>query len=111
MDAKFEYFERESRVLFDREIPQILLIHANSLNADGVPRSRGDDEEAGLRVRAAFRDPHGLRLPLAGHVRRRAGGISWLHRWALTRGGKALVVPDEPMVPKFVLEIAGVDGE
>ena len=34
MDAKFDYFERESVALFSREIPQVLLIHANSLDAD-----------------------------------------------------------------------------
>ena len=40
-----------------------------------------------------------------------AGGITWLHRWALTRGGRTAVLPDEPQVPGFVLELAGVDGE
>lgn len=110
MDAKFEYFERESRVLFDREIPQILLIHANSLNADGFPALAAMMKKRGYAfvplsetlTDSAFRSPD----TYVGE-----GGISWLHRWALTRGGKALIVPDEPMVPKFVLEIAGVDGE
>ena len=32
MEAKFDYFERQSRALFRREIPQILLVHANALN-------------------------------------------------------------------------------
>jgi peptidoglycan/xylan/chitin deacetylase (PgdA/CDA1 family) len=110
MDAKFDYFERESRALFAREIPQVLLIHANSLNADAFPalaammRKRG---YAFVALAQALADP-AFRSPdtYVG-----AGGISWLHRWALTRGGKDLIVPDEPMVPKFVLEIAGVDGE
>ena len=34
MEAKFDYFERESRALFGREIPQVLLVHANGVNAD-----------------------------------------------------------------------------
>jgi hypothetical protein len=31
---KFDYFERQSKALFGREIAQVLLVHANSLNAD-----------------------------------------------------------------------------
>jgi peptidoglycan/xylan/chitin deacetylase (PgdA/CDA1 family) len=110
MDAKFDYFERESRGLFGREIPQILLIHANSLNADVYPDLARLMKARGYRFVAleeALEDP-AYRSPdtFAG-----AGGISWLHRWAMTRGGKALVLPDEPVVPTFVLEAAGVDGE
>ncbi len=110
MDAKFDYFERESRRLFGREIPQVLLIHANSLNADAfgrlasMMRGRG---YAFVPLAAAIEDP-AYRSPdtFTG-----AGGISWLHRWALTRGGRGLVLPDEPTVPRFVLDLAGVDAE
>ena len=34
MEAKLDYFERQSIGLFGREIRQVLLVHANSLNAD-----------------------------------------------------------------------------
>ena len=110
MDAKFDYFERESRVLFSREIPQVLLIHANSLNADSfgeLAAMMGRRGYAFVTLGEAIEDP-AYRSPdtFTG-----AGGISWLHRWALTRGGKDLVVPGEPAVPGFVLELAGVDGE
>ena len=110
MSAKFDYFERESKALFGREIPQVLLIHANSLNGDVYPELARMMKARGYRfvpLAEALEDP-AFRSPdtFTG-----AGGISWLHRWALTRGGKALILPDEPTVPKFVLEIAGVDGE
>ena len=110
MGAKFEYFERESKALFGREISQILLIHANSLNADVYPDLARMMKARGYRfvpLGEALEDP-AFRAPdtFTG-----AGGISWLHRWALTRGGKDLVLPDEPMVPKFVLDLAGVEGE
>jgi peptidoglycan/xylan/chitin deacetylase (PgdA/CDA1 family) len=110
MDAKFDYFERESKALFGREIPQVLLIHANSLNSDVYPDLARRMKARGYRfvsLGEALEDP-AFRSPdtFTG-----AGGISWLHRWALTRGGKGLVLPDEPMVPKFVLDLAGVDGE
>ncbi len=110
MEAKFDYFERESKALFGREIPQILLIHANSLTADTYPELARMMKARGYRfvpLAEALEDP-AFRSPdtFTG-----AGGISWLHRWALTRGGKALILPDEPMVPKPILELAGVEGE
>ena len=110
MEAKFDYFERQSRRLFGREIPQVLLLHANSLNADtfgalaAMMRRRGysfvtlDEALADEAYRSA--DSY------TG-----AAGITWLHRWALTRGGKDLVLPDEPRSPEFVLEEAGIDAE
>jgi hypothetical protein len=38
------------------------------------------------------------------------GGISWLHRWALS-GGRNRVLPGEPSTPRFVLDAAGVSEE
>ena len=96
MDAKFDYWERTSRALFGREIPQVLLIHANSLNADAYPQLAGMMKARGYRfvpLAEALEDP-AFRSPdtFTG-----AGGISWLHRWTLTEGKKPL--PDEPVVP------------
>ena len=111
MGAKFDYFERESKALFSREIPQILLIHANSLNADAYPELARMMRDRGYRfvpLAETLKDPVFRDTPdtFTG-----AGGISWLHRWALTRGGTTRVLPDEPTVPKFVLDAAGVEGE
>ena len=110
MEAKFDYFERQSRALFGREIPQVLLLHANSLNADRF------GELAAMMRRRGYRF-----VPLDEALRDRAyespdnytgpAGITWLHRWALTRGGRALVLPEEPRTPGFVLSEAGIDSE
>ncbi len=40
-----------------------------------------------------------------------AGGISWLHRWALTSGGRQAILPGEPATPRFVMDAAGVSEE
>ena len=108
MEAKFDYWERTSRALFGREIPQVLLIHANSLNADAYPglarmmKARGYQF---ISLEGALEDPaFGSPDTFTG-----AEGISWLHRWTLTAGKTPL--PDEPLVPKFVLDLAGVEGE
>jgi peptidoglycan/xylan/chitin deacetylase (PgdA/CDA1 family) len=108
MEAKFDYWERTSRALFGREIPQVLLIHANSLNADAYPDLARMMKARGYRfvpLGEALEDP-AFRSPdtFTG-----AGGISWLHRWTLTEGKKPL--PGEPVVPNFVLDAAGVEGE
>ena len=76
-----------------REIPQILLIHANSLNADAYPELARMMRDRGYRfvpLAETLKDPVFRDTPdtFTG-----AGGISWLHRWALTRGGKDAVLP------------------
>jgi peptidoglycan/xylan/chitin deacetylase (PgdA/CDA1 family) len=109
MEKKLDYWERQSMKLLGREISQTLLIHANFINADYF-----DDLAAMLRRRgyrfvsleAALKD-EAYRLP--DNFTRRAG-ISWLHRWTLDRG-REFVLPDEPMVPDFVLKASGFESE
>ncbi len=109
MQAKLEYWERQSVKLFDREVSQTLLIHANFINSDYF-----DDLAKMLRKRGygfvdletALKD-EAYRLPDNFTGR---SGISWLHRWALERG-KENLLPDEPMVPEFVLKASGFESE
>ena len=106
---KTAYWERQSTKLFNREIKQILLLHANSINADYF-----DDLAKALEKRSykfitmdeALTD-EAYKLP-DNFVKR--NGISWLHRWALDKG-KENILPDEPKTPNFVLKAAGIDSE
>ena len=110
MEAKTGYWERQAVVLFEREIPQVLLVHANRLNADHFHRVAAMLERRGYRfvtLETAVSDP----AYASADTFTGGAGISWLHRWALTRGGGALVVPDEPEAPAWILEAAGVEGE
>ena len=103
-----EFYERTSRDLLGYELPQILLIHANAINADylGVLveriRSRGyryvDLDEA-------------LRDPAFQSDDRYFGpaGITWLHRWALTKGIKGKFYHGEPPVDEYVSELLKKD--
>ena len=109
MEAKLAYWERQSTKLFGREISQILLIHANFINSDHLGdlikmfRRRGYDIvdlDTALQDEA-YRSPDEYIGP---------AGISWLHRWALKRGGEYLE-PNEPKVPDFVLKLSGFDSE
>jgi len=109
LEAKMDYWERQSVKIFGREIKQILLLHANFINSDYF-----DDIAKALKKRGykfvtleeALKD-EAYQLP-DNFVRR--NGISWLHRWALDKG-KENILPDEPKTPDFVLKAAGVDSE
>ncbi len=102
LDTAFAYFEEQSRKLFGREIPQIFLIHANDLNADSISdmlerlRKRG---YTFISLAEALRDPaYQSKDDYVGPY-----GISWLTRWALSRG-----LPrdtNEPDPPKWVLDL------
>ena len=110
MEAKTAYWERQSVALFGREIPQVLLVHANHLNADHFGRIAAMLQGRGYRFVAL---EQALADPAYASADRFTGGagISWLHRWALTRGGSSLVARDEPRTPSWVLAAAGVEEE
>ena len=110
MERKFDYFERQSRALFGREIAQVLLLHANSLNADRFDELARMMENRGYRfgtLEDALRDP-AYRTP---DTYTGGEGITWLHRWALSTGRRRAIVPNEPLTPKFVLEASGIPSE
>jgi peptidoglycan/xylan/chitin deacetylase (PgdA/CDA1 family) len=97
------FAEKASVQVFQREIPQTLLIHANLLNAEVLPemlalfRGRGYtivDLERAMEDKA-YQTPD----PFVGNF-----GPSWLHRWGLSRGLKN-VMKGEPEVPKWVMDL------
>jgi peptidoglycan/xylan/chitin deacetylase (PgdA/CDA1 family) len=87
MEQMFEFYERLSRELFGREIAQTLLVHANALNADHFGRIIEMMKRRGysfVTLDQAMQDKaYEHRDTYTGEV-----GISWLQRWAITRGQK-----------------------
>ncbi len=109
LNAKMDYWERQSVKLFGREIKQILLIHANFINSDYFDRLAKMLRKRNygfVSLEEALKD-EAYKLPDT-FVKR--SGISWLHRWALAKG-KENLLPDEPKTPDFVMKAAGVDSE
>jgi peptidoglycan/xylan/chitin deacetylase (PgdA/CDA1 family) len=107
--AKMDYWERQSTKLFEREIKQILLLHANSINSDyldDIIKMLKKRDYKFVTLEDALKD-EAYKLP-DEFVKR--NGISWLHRWALAKG-RENILPDEPRTPDFVLKAAGVDSE
>jgi len=105
MEAKTAYFERNEQELFGRPIRHVLLVHANMLNAERFGDLATMFERRGYRfitLERALEDPaYTSEDTYAG-----SGGITWLHRWALTRKMPKAFFAGEPDVPAFVAENA-----
>lgn len=109
MEAKLDYWERQSVELFGREVTQTMLLHANFINSDYFDDLARMMKKRGYRfvtLEEALRD-EAYKLP---DTYTGPAGISWLHRWALERG-KEFVVKDEPRVPEWVLKLSGFESE
>ena len=103
MDEMFAYFEQLSTDLLGYEIKQVLLIHANELNADYFGELAEMMKRRGYRfitLEEALEDEaYRLGDPYVG-----PRGLSWLQRWAIGRGEEPT---GEPRVDRFVREISG----
>jgi peptidoglycan/xylan/chitin deacetylase (PgdA/CDA1 family) len=95
IDSSFAYYEGLSQRVFRRQIPQVLLLHANQLNADYL------DEVAGIMRRRGYRFIS-LAEALQDSAYRRpdyyvgTAGPSWLQRWALDQRIAFKREPREP---------------
>ncbi|MBA3322657.1 MAG: polysaccharide deacetylase family protein [Pyrinomonadaceae bacterium] len=107
MESYFDYYERQSIALFGRETKQVLLLHANLLNADCF------DELADMMLRRGYSfitldDALQDTAYDSADTFTGTGGISWLHRWALTAGKRDEFFRGEPATPEFVVKEAGL---
>jgi len=99
------YYEDQSRQLFGRNISHVLLIHANQLNADWFA-SLAD------RLTALGYEFISLKEALDDEAYQSAdsytgpGGITWIHRWAMTRNVDRSMFQGEPATPNYVLELS-----
>lgn len=106
IDTAFTFSEGLSRALFGREIPLVLLLHANELNAAHLGTVLDRLAARGYRFAplpevlsdAAYQSPDTYVGPV---------GPSWLLRWAETRGR---AVPAEPRAERYVIEASGIEG-
>jgi len=95
MEEVFDYFEHVSRRVTGREIPQILLLHANLINADRFAAVAEVLVRRGYRfvpIAEALEDP-AYRLPdeFVG-----SPGNSWFNHWEVTAGRKPVPTPSAP---------------
>ena len=103
LDVMCNYFERRSREVLGYEVKQILLIHANELNAECMEEMLQRLRRRGysfITLEEALRDKaYQIRDDYVGPM-----GISWLHRWTVSLG-KEMNHKGEPDPPKFILAL------
>jgi peptidoglycan-N-acetylglucosamine deacetylase len=95
MSSVIAYFEKRSREVLGRECPQTLLIHASKLNARMLPqllevfKSRGYEF---VKIDDVMRDAcYSIPDSYVGPK-----GLSWIHRWGLTKRKEIEMEPSEP---------------
>jgi peptidoglycan/xylan/chitin deacetylase (PgdA/CDA1 family) len=98
-----EFAERISPQIFGREIPQVLLIHANDLNGDCLDEMLQRFAARGYRfvtLDEAMADPsYSTRDTWVGNK-----GPTWLWRWMKSKGMKVSFAAD-PDPPKWVMDL------
>jgi hypothetical protein len=110
VESQFIYFEDLSRRLLGYELPQILLLHANTINAERF------DALAHMLERRGYSFV-GLERALADEAYAapddyaRPDGISWLQRWALNQGRPEDFLDGEPPAPRTVRALSGEGAE
>lgn len=110
MDTIFGYYEKQAVAIVGYELPQILLLHANRLNAACLDRLLLMMQRRGYRfitLEQAMRDPAYDRPDIYTGP----AGITWLHRWAFTDGRGGSLFAGEPEVPAFISDVSGIRGQ
>lgn len=110
MEAKFAYYENQSNKLFGRDIKQVLLVHANAINADYFKDIVSMLQKRGYKF-ITLEDALSDKAYTSPDTFTGPGGISWLDRWALTRGVPKDFFKGEPRTPAFVMTLAKVESE
>jgi hypothetical protein len=105
MEQKILYYEKISQSLFDRKIPQILLIHASLLNADYIQQLaevyiKNDYKFASIDE-IMKDDAFKTKVTKFGKY-----GISWLDRWAISQGRPGNFFSGDPETPKYVSDLS-----
>ncbi len=101
MEEVFRFFESWSTEVLGYEPPQILLLHANEINADYFDALAQMIQQRGyafVSMEDALQDPAYQQKDEYVGPR----GLSWLHRWALTKG---MPLQEEPREPEWLGEL------
>lgn len=102
-----DFYESQSEILFNRNMAHILLVHANELNSDwfGVlADSIADRDYEFISLDEALQDA----AYTSPDTYTGPGGITWLHRWAITRGVDRKMFRGEPEPPAHILKLAQI---
>ena len=105
MEKKLKYFEKQSQKLFGRDISQVLLLHASFLNSDYLDSLAimfQKNKYAFVTLDKALEDKaYQTEITKYGNW-----GISWIDRWALSKGKKGDFFKDEPTTPDYIVRLS-----
>jgi peptidoglycan/xylan/chitin deacetylase (PgdA/CDA1 family) len=110
MMERMDYYEQQSIALLGYNLPHVLLIHANELNAVAYGDLMKAFRKRGyhfITLEQALQDPAYLRED--GYTGKY--GPSWIHRWARAEKKPREFYGDEPKTPDWVMKLAQVDSE
>lgn len=105
MEGQVDYYEKASNTLFERNISQTLLIHANYLNATYLDDLLSIYEERGytfVSQEEVLQDP----AYQSEITKFNDWGISWIQWWGMSKGLKGTFLQGEAEVPALVRELA-----
>ena len=111
MERKLKYFEKQSNKLFGRNIRQILLLHANAINADFLNELAMMYERNNYKFVSLSKALEDKAYTTNISVFNRNYGITWLDRWALSQGKKGEFFMDEPTTPENIMKLAKITSE
>ena len=103
MDSVLDFYEKQSKSLLGYELKQILLVHANTINANHFGEMIAMMKKRGyqfISLEEALRDKaYQLQDSYTGRY-----GTSWIQRWALTQKHEPTIkqFKEEPNVPEFI---------
>lgn len=101
MGRVLDYYENQSIKFFGYNISQILLVHANLINADNFDRMFSLFEIKGYKFITFDEAIKDSCYQTKDEFYKKAG-ISWLHRWAYTAGKRGDYFKGEPDVPEYI---------
>jgi peptidoglycan/xylan/chitin deacetylase (PgdA/CDA1 family) len=104
MMKMLSFYEDQSRQLFERNISHVLLLHANLLNSVWFGSLADKMFEEGytfVSLSKALEDPaYESADTYIGPL-----GLTWLHRWAITRQVDPAMLRGEPETPAYILQL------
>jgi len=105
MEKKLNYYNNQANRLFGRDINQILLLHASSLNSDYIDSLITMFKKNNfifVNMDKAIEDQvYKTEVTAYGNW-----GISWLDRWALSQGKKGDFFREDPATPDYITKLA-----
>jgi peptidoglycan/xylan/chitin deacetylase (PgdA/CDA1 family) len=106
MGQSIEYAEALAGDMFGHNISQVLLLHANMLNADYFPALAEQIRQYNYRF-APLEEVLQDRAYRSLDTYTASAGDSWLHHWLLSVG---MIPRSRPSCPDFVRQLAGASG-